>query len=80
MSVLQYYNSIRYRSLSVMLKTLFNQLKMSSRIVGQPLDKLNDLLRLADNIVSDPNHVLHNELELLHQTGGTGSQDLTKLC
>ncbi len=72
MSVQQYCNSIWYRSLSVILKTkLFNQLKICSRIVDQPLEKLydsayyNNLLRLANNIVSDPNHVLHNEFELL---------------
>jgi hypothetical protein len=72
MSVLQYCNSVWYRSLSVTLKTkLFYQLKICSRIVGQPLEKLydsayyNNLLRLANNIVSDPNHVLHNEFELL---------------
>ncbi len=68
MSVLQYCNS----SLSVMRKTkLFNQLQICSRIVGQPLEKLYDsayyknVLRLANNTVSDPNHVLQNEFELL---------------
>ncbi len=72
MSILQYCNSIWYRSLSVILKSkLFNQLKICSRIVGQPIEKLydsacyNNLLRLANNIVFDPNHVLHNEFELL---------------
>ncbi len=71
MSVQQYCNSIWYQSLPVMLKTkLFNQLKICSRIVGQPLEKLYDSaynnLRLANNnIVSDLNHVLHNKFELL---------------
>ncbi len=50
---------------------LFNQLNICSKIVGQTLEKLDDsayynnLLRLANNIVSDPNHILHNEFELL---------------
>jgi len=43
MSKLQYCNSIWYKSLSVMLKTkLYNQLKICSKIVGQPLEKLYD--------------------------------------
>lgn len=72
MSILQYCNSVWYKSLSVKLKTkLFNYIKICSRIVGQPLEKLydlayhNNLLRLANNILADTNHVLHNEFVLL---------------
>jgi len=49
-----------------MLKTkLYNQLKICSKIVGQPLEKLYDsayhnyLLRLANIIASNPIHTLH---------------------
>ncbi len=72
MSILQYCNSIWFKSLSVKLKTkLFNYIKTCSRIVGQPLEKLydlayyNNLLRIANSIVADSNHVLHNEFVLL---------------
>ena len=72
MSVLQYCNSVWYMSLSVSLKTkLMNLLEMCSKIVGQPLQKVyelsyhNNLVRLANNIVSEPNHVLYNEFVLL---------------
>ncbi len=71
MSILQYCNSKWFKSLSVKLKTkLFNYITCS-RIVGQPLEKLydlayyNNLLRIANNIVADSNHVLHNEFVLL---------------
>jgi len=71
-SILQCCNSIWYKSLSVMLKTkLYNQLKICSKIVGQPLEKLydsayhNNLLRLANIIASNPMHILDREFELL---------------
>lgn len=57
-------------SLSVKSKPM-NLLKMCSKIVGQPLQKAyelfyhNNLLRLANNIVSEPNHVLYNEFVML---------------
>ncbi len=41
---------------------------MCSKTVGQPLQKAyelsyhNNLVRLANNIVSKPNHVLYNDL------------------
>ena len=44
---------------------LLNQIKICSKIVGQPLEKIyesthhSNILRLANNIVSDPNHVLN---------------------
>jgi len=54
------------------LKTkLYNQLKICSKIIGQPLEKLydlayhNNLLRLANTIISNPLHILHKEFELL---------------
>jgi len=41
--------------------------KMCSKIVGQPLEKLyyNNLLRLANIIASNSMHTLHKEFELL---------------
>lgn len=72
MSVLQYCNTTWYKCLSTALKSkLLHQMKICSKIVGQPLEKLyesayhNNILRLANNIVSDPNHVLNSEYELL---------------
>lgn len=67
MSILQYCNSIWYKSLSVKLKTkLFIHIKICSRIVGKFLEKrydleYNNLLTLAINKVAASNQVLHNE-------------------
>ena len=72
MSVLQYCYTTWYKSLSTTLKSkLLHQMKICSKIVGQPLEKFyesayhNNILRLANTIVSDPNHVLNSEYELL---------------
>ncbi len=46
-------------------------MKICSKIVGQRLEKMyesayqDNMLRLANNIVSEPNHVLNGEYKLL---------------
>ncbi len=72
MSVQQYCYTTWHKCLSTTLKSkLLHQMKSCSKIVGQHLEKLyesgyhNNIQRLANNIVSDPNHALNNEYKLL---------------
>lgn len=65
MSVLQYCNTVWFISLSDNLKMkLMNLLKMCSKPVGKPLQRVYELsyhpnlVRLANNILSEANHVL----------------------
>ncbi len=62
----------RYKSLSTTLTSkLLHQMKICSKTVGQPLEKMyesayqDNTVRLANNMVSEPNHVLNGEYELL---------------
>ena len=75
-NTVQYCNTTWYKCLSTTFKSKqLNLLKICSKIVGQPCYRLydsafhNNLIRLSNNIISDPNHVLNRKYELLPSNG-----------
>ncbi len=64
---------------------LLQQMEICSKSVGQPLEMLyqaahrDGMLRLANNIVSDPYHVLNSKYRLLPSTGDAGLHSSIRL-